>query len=146
VSEAWLKRVFSKKVVVDVLNLPPQPGSRNPASDWAIRVSIALLYLLIGAGKFSSSAGSHWVILFEQIHAGQWFRYFTGVVESTAALLVLIPRTAIFGLLLLACTMLCASLIVAFVLHQPGEAAFPGFLFLVLASICWTRRVHVRES
>src|SRR5260370_16940039 len=78
--------------------------------------------------------------MFEQIHFGQWFRYFTGVVESVAALLVLIPRAAILGLLLLACTMLCASLIVAFVLHQPGEAAFPGLLFLVLAVICWKRR------
>jgi uncharacterized membrane protein YbaN (DUF454 family) len=47
-------------------------------------------------------------------------------------------------LLLLACTMLCASLIVALLLHQPGEAAFPGLLFLVLAVICWKRRS--RES
>jgi len=77
--------------------------------------------------------------MFEQIHFGQWFRYFTGVVESVAALLVLIPRVATFGLLPLACTMLCASLIVAFVLHQPGEATFPGFLFLVLAAISWKR-------
>lgn len=127
------------------LNLLPQPESRNPASDWAIRVSIAFLYFLIGVGKFSSSPGSHWVAMFEQIHAGQWFRYFTGVVESSAALLVLIPRTAIFGLALLSCTMLCASLIVAFALHQPGEATFPGFLFLVLVSIIWTRRLHRRD-
>lgn len=114
--------------------------------DWAIRVSVAILYFLIGVGKFSSSPGSHWVTLFEQIHAGQWFRYFTGIVESSAALLVLIPRAAIFELLLLACTMLCASLIVALLLHQPGEAAFPGLLFLVLAVICWKRRSHESNS
>ena len=35
--------------------------------------------------------------------------------------------------------MICASLIVAFVLRQPGEATFPGLLFLVLAAISWTR-------
>lgn len=122
------------------LDLLPEPESRNQVPDLAIRVSIAILYLLIGLGKFSSSPSSHWVTMFEQIHAGQWFRYFTGVVESTAALLVLIPRAAIFGLLLLACTMLCASLIVAFILHQPGEATFPGFLFIVLATISWKRR------
>jgi putative oxidoreductase len=127
------------------LKLLPQPESPNAASDWAIRVTIAFLYFLIGAGKFSSRPGSHWVAMFEQIHAGQWFRYLTGVVESSAALLVLIPRTAIFGLALLSCTMLCASLIVAFVLHQPGEATFPGFLFLVLVSIIWTRRPHRRD-
>ena len=55
-------------------------------------------------------------------------------------------RAAIFGLLLLACTMLCASLIVALLLHQPGEAAFPGLLFLVLAVICWKRRSHESNS
>lgn len=124
------------------LDLLPEPESRNQVPDWAIRVSIAILYFLIGLGKFSSSPGSHWVTMFEQIHAGQWFRYFTGIVESSAAVLVVIPRAAIFGLLLLACTMLGASLIVAFLLHQPGEAAFPGFLFLVLAVICWKRRSH----
>jgi hypothetical protein len=53
---------------------------------------------------------------------------FHGGSRSTAALLVLFPRTAILGLLLLACTMLCASLIVAFLLQQRGEAAFPGLL------------------
>lgn len=80
--------------------------------------------------------------MFEQIHFGQWFRYFAGVVESSAALLVQIPLAAIFGLPLLACTMLVASLIVAFLLHQPGEAAFPGLLFLVLAAISRKRRSH----
>lgn len=128
------------------LDLLPESEFRSQVPDWAIRVSFAILYFSIGVGKFSSSPGSHWVTMFEQIHAGQWFRYFTGRVESSAALLVLIPRTAIFGLLLLACTMLCASLIVAFVLHQPGEAAFPGLLFLVLAVVCWKRRSHKIHS
>jgi len=126
------------------LDLLPEPESRNQVPEYAIRASIALLFFIVGLGKFSSSPGSHWVTMFEQIHFGQWFRYFTGAVESVAALLVLIPRAAIVGLLLLACPTLCASLIVAFVLHQPGEATFPGFLFLVLVSIIWTR-IHRRD-
>jgi putative oxidoreductase len=124
------------------LDLLPKYESSKAASEWAIRVGIAFLFFLIGVGKFSSRPGSHWVVMFEQIHAGQWFRYLTGVVESSAAVLVLIPRTAIFGLALLSCTMLCASLIVACVLHEPGEATFPGFLFLVLAAISWSRRAR----
>jgi uncharacterized membrane protein YphA (DoxX/SURF4 family) len=128
------------------LDLLPEPESGNQVPDYAIRASIALLFFFIGLGKFSSSPSSHWVTMFEQIHFGQWFRYFTGVDESVAALLVLIPRAAILGLLLLACTMLCASLIVAFVLHQPGEAAFPGLLFLVLAVICCKRRSNKINS
>ena len=82
------------------LDLLPEPESRNQVLDWAIRVSVAIVYFLIGVGKFSFSPGSHWVTVFEQIHAGQWFRYWTGIIESSAALLVLIPRTASFGLLL----------------------------------------------
>ena len=34
--------------------------------------------------------------------------------------------------------MLCATLIVAFVLRQPGEVTLMGLLFLVLAAISWT--------
>ncbi len=94
------------------LDLLPQTESRSPMTDWAIRGGVAMFYLVFGLEKFSSSADSHWVTLFQQIHAGEWFRYFTGVIEITAALLVLIPRAAMFGLLLLASTMLGAILIV----------------------------------
>jgi hypothetical protein len=40
------------------LNLLPKPESPSAASDWAIRVSIAVPYFLIGLGKFSSSPDS----------------------------------------------------------------------------------------
>lgn len=30
----------------------------------------------------------------------------------------------------------------AFLLHQPGETAFPGLLFPALVVICWKRRLH----
>ena len=36
---------------------------------------------------------------FDQVGVGQWFRYFTGLVEVFGALLVLIPKTAQAGLL-----------------------------------------------
>jgi uncharacterized membrane protein YphA (DoxX/SURF4 family) len=121
------------------LDFLPKAESRSTVPDLAVRVGVAVLFLALGLDKFPSSPGSHWVAVFEQIHAGEWFRYFTGVVESAAALLVLIPRAAIFGLLLLSGTMLCASLIVGIVLHQPDEATFPGFLCLVLAAITWNR-------
>ena len=37
------------------LHLLPEPEFRNQVQDWAIRVSIAILYFFIGVGKFSSS-------------------------------------------------------------------------------------------
>jgi uncharacterized membrane protein YphA (DoxX/SURF4 family) len=123
------------------LDLLPEGESDRSFPDLAIRLGVAVIYLVPGLDKFSSSLRSHWVVLFRQIHAGSWFRYGTGVVECVGALLVLIPRAAFFGLPVLSCTMLCASLIVALVLHQPGEATFPGFLFLVLSAIAFARRL-----
>jgi len=53
--------------------------------------------------------------------------------------LVLIPRTALAGLALLACTMASAALIVAFVLGRPGDSVFSGSLFVGLAVILFNR-------
>jgi hypothetical protein len=47
--------------------------------------------------NFSSDPESHWVNLFQQIGAGPWFRYFTGVVEVLGGMLVLILRTVFIG-------------------------------------------------
>lgn len=116
-----------------------QTKSRDPMADWALRGGVALFYVVFGAEKFSSSVDSHWVLLFHQIHAGEWFRYLTAVIEIGAAVLVLIPRVAWVGLLLLAGVMLSAALIVTFVLRQPGEATFPALLSAVLVAITWGR-------
>ena len=67
---------------------------RSAIGDWTVRGGVALFFLIFGMEKFSADPGSHWVLLFQQIGAGAWFRYFTGVVEVLGALLVLIPRTA----------------------------------------------------
>ena len=62
--------------------------------------------------------GSPWVKLFQQIRAGQWFRYFTGaeVLGATA------------GLALLACTMAAA------------DSIFSGIFFIALSAFWWSRR------
>lgn len=117
-----------------------QVESRDPVADWATRGGVALFYLVFGLEKFSSGPDSHWVVLFHQIDAGEWFRYFTAAVEIAAAMLVIIPRTAFLGLVVLGGTMLSAALIVAFVVRQPGEAVFPALLSIILGAICWNRR------
>src|ERR1035441_4275993 len=92
---------------------------RNVAADWALRGGIAVAFMVFGAEKFPSDGGSSWVKLFHEIGVGQWFRYFTGVVEVLGGVLVLIPRTVTAGLALLACTMASAALILTFVLGRP---------------------------
>jgi uncharacterized membrane protein YphA (DoxX/SURF4 family) len=97
---------------------------RNAMTDWVLRGAIALSFALFGGEKFSSSG--EWPRMFAQIGLGQWFRYFTGVVEMVGAGLVLVPRAANIGLALLACTMAGAVVIHIFVLHHPFNCIIPG--------------------
>lgn len=110
--------------------------SRNGLSDWMLRGAIALIFVLAGADKF----GPGWVRFFQQVGVGQWFRYFTGVVEIVGGILVLIPRTVEGGLALLACTMASAALIVIFVLGRPADSVFSGALLVALLVFWWNRR------
>jgi uncharacterized membrane protein YphA (DoxX/SURF4 family) len=83
------------------------PGETSGRQDllitWILRVAVAVVFLSVGWSKFETN--SMWVRLFEQIGFGQWFRYFTGSVQMAGAALVLVPRTFVMGIALLACTM-----------------------------------------
>ena len=109
---------------------------RNALSEWMSRGAIALFFFAVGMDKF----GDSWVKFFDQVGIGQWFRYFTGVVEITGGLLVLIPATVTVGLALLACTMASAALILIFVIHRPQDSVFSGALLIVLIAYWWNRR------
>src|SRR5437867_13393265 len=97
---------------------------------WIPRLMAAAFFLLVGSNKFA--ARSPWVQIFEQIGFGQWFRYFTGVLQIGGALLVLIPRTFPIGILMLACTMAGAVAAWIFFLGAPFNAMIPGALLLGL--------------
>ena len=73
---------------------------------WALRLFLALAFAAAGAAKLAGAAPM--VLIFDHIGIGQWFRYVTGAVELTGALLLLVPSTGFFGGLLMAATMVCA--------------------------------------
>ncbi len=110
---------------------------RDPITDWVLRAGICLMFFLFGLDKFSN--GSQWVAFFAQIGLGDWFRYFTGVVEIAGALLVLIPRAITAGLVLLTCAMAGAAVVHIFVMHHPGNAVFPT-VFLAGLVLFWLQR------
>jgi putative oxidoreductase len=124
------------------LNLLYDSESRNPLADWAVRIGVAVFYFLVGADKFGSDP--HWLKLFHEIGAGDWFRYFTGIVEIIGGLLVLIPRTALIGLLVLSATMAGAVVILCLLGHA-ADALFPGFFFAVIAAMAWARWTSARR-
>jgi uncharacterized membrane protein YphA (DoxX/SURF4 family) len=113
---------------------------RNVLGDWILRGCIAVVFVVFGAEKFPAGPESTWVNLFQQIGAGQWFRYFTGVVEVLGGVLVLIPWTVTIGLALLACTMASAALILAFVIGRPGDMIVSVGCLIGLAAFWWGRR------
>lgn len=129
------------------LELLAQSEPRNIVGDWAIRIGAGAFYIIFGLEKFSSNTGSHWVKLFRDIGAGDWFRYLTGIIELLGGLLVIIPQTAAIGLIVLALTMAGAVLIVAFVLGHPANSIFPGiFLLGLIGLFLWNRRKSRRRS
>ena len=70
---------------------------------WALRLLLALAFGAAGAAKLGGVP--QMVQIFEHIGIGQWFRYVTGLVEVTGAILLLVPATGFIGGLLLAVTM-----------------------------------------
>jgi len=122
------------------LRLLPESEPRNVVGDWTVRGGVAVVFLIFGMEKFSSDAASHWVTLFQEIGAGEWFRYFTGAVEVFGSLLVLIPRTATIGLAILAATMAGAVIILISVIGRTADSIFPAIFLVALAAIQWSRR------
>jgi putative oxidoreductase len=114
----------------------------NSGTDWALRAVIFLVFLYFGAGKFKSYANAPWVIFYDQVGFGQWFRYFTAVIEILGAFLVLFPQTVTAGLAVLGCTMVGATLIDVAVLHRFADAFVP---FSVLTGLIafWLHRRRV---
>jgi putative oxidoreductase len=102
---------------------------------WVVRGPIVLVFLAIGATKFNSDPHGQWVRIFTQIGLGQWFRYFTGVMQVTGALLLLTRWTRTLGAAMLACTMVGAAFVDIFVIHAVGYALAP---LVLLGAVCAT--------
>jgi len=73
-----------------------------------LKILVALPFIAAGIAKISGV--EMMVTTFDTIGLGQWFRYLTGVIEVSAAILLFIPNKQFYGALLLVCTMLGAIL------------------------------------
>ena len=107
---------------------------------WLPRIAVALAFLFIGITKFDSDPRGEWFRIFEKIGLGQWFRYFTGVMQVTGGLLLLTRRTLTIGAAMLACTMIGAMFVDIFVQHAVGYAFAPFVLFCIIAAVWFAGR------
>ena len=68
------------------------------AFDWILRIVVAVILLQTLFFKFSGAKES--VYIFSTLGAEPWGRIGSGVIELFASVLLLVPRTAIFGVIL----------------------------------------------
>ena len=102
---------------------------------WIAQLVLAALFLFAGGSKLAGAPKM--VELFAAIGWGQWFRYFTGAVELSAAVALLIPSAALFGAILLVLTMVGATIANL----SLGQSPAPPIVLLLLAvAVAWTRR------
>jgi uncharacterized membrane protein YphA (DoxX/SURF4 family) len=94
------------------------------------RVLLAVVFLSTGSSKFGAT--SSWIKVFDRIGWGQWFRYVAGGMQVAGALLLLIPRTAVFGAALIACTM-AGAVYFDLTALEAGPAAIIPFVLLAIA-------------
>jgi uncharacterized membrane protein YphA (DoxX/SURF4 family) len=119
----------------------PIPSRIGVLAVWLPRVAIALVFVSVGLSKFSDPM---WVRLFGRIGFGQWFRYFTGVMQIAGGVLVLIPRLALVGIAILACTM-AGAIVTWIAFGLVGNAPIPGALLIVLLALGWSEYDRTRD-
>jgi putative oxidoreductase len=113
----------------------PQRKGANIAL-WVLQALLALAFVGAASGKLLGKP--EMVALFEAVGVGQWFRYLTGLMELTGALLIVVPRTKFFGAALLSVVMVGAVLTHVFILHSAPTA--PAILLVLAGIVAWARR------
>lgn len=107
---------------------------------WLLKILLAALFLLSGGAKLAGLPAT--VEVFERVGFGQWFRYFTALLELGGAAVLLWPSTTVFGALVLGIVSVGAFLAQLFALHE--DIIHTIVMMLVLGAIVWTHRDQLR--
>lgn len=103
---------------------------------WILSGLVALAFLGAGGAKLAGTAAM--VELFDKVGRGQWFRYFTGLLEVAGGIGLLIPRYAFYAAGLLAVVMVGA--IIAHLTVLGTSPAVPIVLLVLSGTIAWLRK------
>src|SRR5436305_7272335 len=87
---------------------PQNPGKSLTIASWILQILAAAAFFAAGGAKLTGAPAM--VAVFDKIGVGQWFLYVTGVLEVVGAIGLLVPRTALYAAVLLACVMAGAIL------------------------------------
>ena len=100
---------------------------------WCVQALLAFVFVNAAWAKLAGNP--EMVALFTAVGSGQWFRYVTGILELTGAVLIVLPTTRRVGAALLATVMLGAIPVHLFILHVPLTT--PGILFVMSGCVVW---------
>jgi putative oxidoreductase len=122
--------------LVNDLPAARRTGTASNVALWVLQAAAAAMLAMAGFAKLAGAP--EMVAMFDVIGIGQWFRYATGLLEVSGAILLLVPALAGVGALLLACVMVGAVATHLFVVG--GSPTMPLVLLAVLATIAFARR------
>ena len=104
---------------------------------WVLSALLAALYLFTGGTKLAGMQMA--VEEFARYGYPDWFRLVVGAAEVTGAVLLLVPRAALYGAIMLSVVMIGAT--VTHLTHQEApNAVVPIVLLVLLAFVAASRR------
>ena len=121
------------------------PSSRGKALNiglWILKAALGLLFLGAAAAKLAGATSM--VTEFDVVGLGQWFRYAVAFFELVGAVLLLVPRTAHYGALVLAVACVGALIAQVAVIHQDWIHCV--VIGGVLGAIAWAERSHANPQ
>lgn len=120
------------------------PSRTADRVDLVLRVLLGLFFIIASAlPKLFGEAYA--VQIFDEIGAGDWFRYAIGLVELAGGIGLLIPRLAGAAAVGLIGLMVGAAITQAFVLDQPAYVVTPVILGVLLTVIVRHHRGRISE-
>ena len=121
--------------------LPVASGKGRLITLWALSSLVALLF--IGAGGAKLAGAAVMVDMFAKVGLGQWFRYFTGLLEVVGGIGLLTFRHAFYAAVLLAIVMVGAIITHLTIL---GGSPAPALVLLILSGIIAYLRKPINQQ
>jgi len=109
---------------------------------WTLRILLALAFFYFGLAKFPGNPRRLWVRLFDTIGFGQWFRIVTGFVEAGGALVLIVPRGLLPGVVLLSAAMVGALMTHVLVIGVGSATLAVAVLLALLIGVALASRTR----
>jgi putative oxidoreductase len=116
--------------------LPAASGKGRLITLWILTAFVALAFVAAGGSKLAGASAM--IEVFDKVGLGQWFRYFTGLLEVACGIGLLVSRYAFYAAVLLAIVMVGA--IIAHITVLGSSPAAPVVLFLLTGTIAYLRK------